>query len=951
MFEIVKEKVSLERVMADISSITLKEAGEWSEPEDVTCPFCGHRDCFKVNPEKDRFQCFSCESSGDVIEYVSKVYSVSALEAAQAIAKQYNLEIPSGYSVIREITRLAATYYHTCLMEDTRKYPELGGMTPLEYQQRVRGHSPETIEKFKLGWSDGGLISYLESTGFETEILETTGLVNKKGNDFLPRKSFIYPHFVGGAVGHFTFKDPTKQLEYQVAKKFRHNQWGFYNQNSVKGAHSVIVVEGENDVISTSSKAPNGYGVIGCIGMISGEQLEWLVENCKDKEIITIFDPDDAGLKYQEKLLKVKGRIQSLKQVCLPKSDDPEKKAMDIDDRIRAGEDLMEIINSARTDAAPGQKPTVEMVDADGSISSIEVDAGGESANGTIVEYERAYYRIRYKEGVPIKTKITNFVIQLKNIYIQSDRREREVIFVREDGKRSRPTKVSSEVKVSLKSFKSLVANAVDASFYGVEADLALLWDFVYQGISEREVYLPTTVGHLREFNGWLFRDCFIGDDGSVNTRDSDGIIWIGGSSSSGIKPMALTEDGDSNGDSANIPDLTTDLDRESRKDLERGFVQNFAKNLGDVGVALIALAWAKSCAYSDRIFDVRRDFPFLFLWGRHGRGKTYVAKWLAGLYGTADSGYTTISGMQKSVGFYRKLAYYASLPVIIDEVRADRTTTEMYGTFRSWYQRSGRTLGIKEEFGVREQKVLSTFIFAGQDQFTDGALRQRCVPIRIPIANRELEETFRWIEGNRYDLSAIGLEWILEASQVDFSELLSRVQALNVELRESGCPQRTSLNWAYIAEFGTQLAEEHFPGFDFLGYIKTASMDDTAEQESEDILAQFFHVVEGLQAGDHPRITGVHVSATGQNELSVWLSEVFRIVEKEMIGSAREEFSKKAIMELLKEEEWCVCTDGRNGLPRAVMSDGIQRRVFKFDIESAPEYIKTLAQFNMRRD
>lgn len=949
MFEIVKEKVSLERVMADISNITLKEAGEWSEPEDVTCPFCGHRDCFKINPEKDRFQCFSCNESGDVIDYVAKVYKVSNLEAAQAIAKEYHLEVPTGYSVVREITRLAADYYHNCLLEDSKKYTELGGMTPLDYQQKVRGHSPEIIQRFKLGWSDGDLIPYLSSLGFESDILETTGLINKKGNDFLPRKSFIYPHFVGSAVGHFTFKDPTKSLEYQVAKKFRHNQWGFYNQNSVKSAHTVIVVEGENDVLSTVARAPEGYGVIGCIGLISGEQLEWIVDNCAGKDIVTIFDPDDAGEKYQAKLLKVKGRIQSLRQVCLPKSTDPEKKAADIDDRLRAGEDLLQILSTARTDSAAGQKPTVELSTADGSVTSIEVGAGSDAnANGTIVEHERAYYRIRYKDGVPSKTKITNFVIQLRNIYIQSDRREREVILIREDGKRSRPTKVSSEVKVSLKSFKSLVANAVDASFYGAESDLPLLWDFVYQGVSEKEVYLPSVVGHLREFKGWLFRECFVGDDGSISDRDEDGVIWIGGNASSGIKPMALSDDSD--GDSSNIPDVVTDLDRESRKELEREFVQNLARNLGDVGVALTALAWAKSCAYSNKLFDRRRDFPFLFLWGRHGRGKTYVAKWLAGLYGTADSGYTTISGMQRSVGFYRKLAYYASLPVVIDEIRADRTTTDMYGTFRSWYQRSGRTLGIKEDFGVREQKILSTFIFAGQDQFTDSALRQRCIPIRIPINNRELEDTFRWIEGNRYDLSAIGLEWILESSMVNFGELYRRIEDLNVSLREAGCPQRTSINWALIAEFGRQLSEEHFPEFDFIEYVVEASRDDTAEQESEDVLAQFFHIIEGLQACENARISGVHVSATGPGELSVWLNEVFRIVEKEMSTTVREGFSKKAITELLKEEEWCISSDSKGNLPRAIMADGVQRRVFKFDLTKAPEYIQVLAEYSQVR-
>lgn len=946
MFETIKAQVPLSRVLADVAGITLIEAGEWSEPEDKTCPFCKHMDCFKVAPGGERWHCFSCDEGGDVIEFVAKAHNVSAVDAARGIAKEYGVELPSNYNAVREITKLAAEYYRQCFLEDTNPYAVLGGKTPAEYQRQVRGHSDETIERAKIGWSDGGLVDYLRSVGFEDELLASTGLVAKSGKgDFLPRKSFIYPHMVGGQVGHFTFKDPTKQLEYQVANKFKHQHWAFYGQNEVKAAGTIVVVEGENDRLSVLAQLPEDWAVIACIGQISGAQVEWLVESCASKDVITIFDPDDGGDKYREKIFKAKTRLKSLKQVMLPRSDNPEKKAEDIDDLLRSGGDLQEIIATySRTDATPGVPQTIEV----GGVQVALVDSEESSANGQITEAGNAYYRIRYKEGVPAKSKLTNFVIRLKNIYIQSDRREREVVFIREDGKHSRPTKVSSDMKVSLKSFKSLVANSIDASFYGREDDLALLWDFVYQGVSEKEVYLPSTVGHLREFHGWLFRDCFVSDAGDVSKRGDDGVIWVGGSASSGIKPVPLSDD--YGGSESDIPDMVIDLDRESREELERDFVQKLAENLGDIGVALTALAWAKSNAYSDRIFDWRRDFPFLFLWGRHGRGKTYIAKWIASLYGTGDNGYTTISGMKRSVGFFRKLAYYASLPVVIDEIRADRDTVEMYGTFRSWYQRSGRTLGTKEEFGVREQKVLSTFIFAGQDQFSDSALRQRCIPIRIPIADRELENTFRWIEGRRPDLSAIGLEWILEASQANWPEMIERMQVFTTELRDRGVHQRVSLNWAMIAEFGQSLAEKYFPGFNLKEYIRQASAEDEADQEDDNVLAQFFQVVEGLQAGEgHPKISGTHVSVDGEN-LYVWIAEVFRIVEKELVNSAREEFSKKAIIELLKEEPWCVSADSSGVQPRAVMGDGVQRRVLKFDLQTAPEYIRVLGDHNARR-
>ena len=936
MFEIIKEKVKVSQAFTKIVGVEIIPSGEWFTPENETCPLCSHHDCFRINPADDFFQCFSCDKSGDVIAFISEVYKVSMLEAARAAAKEFGIDVPTSYNPIREIYRLAAEYYHNILLEDKRKYAELDGLTPLEYQVERRGHSLESLTKFQVGWSDGRVLAFLEGVGFEQELLKESGLMNKAERDFLPQKSFIYPHRIGSQVGHFTFKDPTKKLEYQVPRKFRHQGWAFFNQNSLKDVTTVYVVEGENDLISVDAQLQPHEAVVACIGMISGAQLEWLMDKCSDKNVITIFDPDDGGDKYREKLVKAASRFLSLKCVDLPK--DP---GDDIDDLLKRGAKLPDIVATANVISDGSKAPTVKLPDASGGEVEIELDsgAGSDAGVGSILLHNNAYYRIRYKDGVPQKSKLTNFSINLKNIYIQGDRREREVVFIREDGKHSRPVNVSSEHKVSLKSFKSLVANAVDASFYGREDDLALLWDHVYQGVSEREVNLPNSVGHVREFNGWLFQDCFIGDDGALYHKGKDGVIWLGGGS--GIKPIALSDADDATSDV--IPNMVTDLDKDGRKELERMFIENLVTNIGDVGVALTVLGWAKSNAYSNALFDWRRDFPFLFFWGRHGRGKTFIARWLAALYGTDHCGYVTISGLKRSVGFFRKLAYYASLPVVVDEIRADRDTVELYGTFRSWYQRSGRVLGIKEDFGIKEQKVLSTFIFVGQDKFSDEALRQRCIPVRIPINNRELEKTFNWIEANRSDLPAIGMEWILEAATKNIYDITADIDAVNSELKDAGCNQRTSRNWALVAVFGKMIADEYFPEFDFIEYVKSASGVDMAEQEDENVLSQFFQVIEGLQADE--KIDSKHIVICG-NEIAVWLPEIFRIVEKELVHSAREEFSKKALLELMKEEPWFV----NSSTQKATMGDGVQRRVTWFNLENAPDYVKVLGEYYEKR-
>jgi uncharacterized protein YchJ len=52
-----------------------------------------------------------------------------------------------------------------------------------------------------------------------------------------------------------------------------------------------------------------------------------------------------------------------------------------------------------------------------------------------VFEKEGAYYKLKFKDGVPTSVKLSNFTVRLRNIFIQGQSREREVIFVREDGR------------------------------------------------------------------------------------------------------------------------------------------------------------------------------------------------------------------------------------------------------------------------------------------------------------------------------------------------------------------------------------------------------------------------------------------------------------------------------------------------------------------------------------
>jgi 5S rRNA maturation endonuclease (ribonuclease M5) len=949
MFELVKSQINLLELLSKDIGVDFKECGENTyqiddEKQHGGCPFCGHNDCFKVKHDDDNlgesfYKCFSCDERGSVIDWIANKEKLTVVDAAKKLAKDHGIVLPNDYSPIQELFNVAAGYYHNCFKEICNvPQMKLGKMTPMEYQTKVRQRKPETIDSFTIGWSDGGLIEFLESIGYDPELLLESGLKSKKtGKDFLPSECFIYPHELKNRVSHFTFKDPIKKLAYQLPNKFVLNGVLFYNQDSIKTSDTVIVVEGENDVLSVV-EANSGHAVIGTIGQISGSQLDWLRENLGGKNLVTIFDPDEAGDKYRSKLEKIKGAFKSLKQI-------KPAEEKDIDEHLSAGTTLASILESVP--AQVESKKTYQPPSIPG-CSSVSEDAESPpemeiaSENNSFFEKQGCYWKVKYKDGEPIYTKVSNFTLQLRNVYATEDGdRLREIVVIREDGFVSDPVLANSEIKVSLKSFRTLLARAADADFTGTDHDLIAMWELVYSKSTETLVKVTRVVGRHDKTRGWIFRNKFISDAGWEVEPDESGIFWLS-NKSQGIRPDPLNKTGHSN-EMSDIPCLYTESSPAERDELLKGFVQNLAKNLGDTGAALIMLAWMNACAYSNSIFPLNYSFPFLFVWGSNGEGKGTICSWLMDIYDLATTGRTAISQLKSGVGFGRKAEYYASLPMWIDEIRADKDTQEYSSTFRSYYDRTSRTMGAKDGFGVKVQEVRSCFMFAGEDHFEDPATKERCITVRVPKLGREKVESYQWIDSQKGLLSSIGYKWILESVNEDHAKLKTEIKALDRSLIvEAKCSARKSKNWAVVGLFAIRLAEKYMPSFDMKKYLFEASSKDSEMQKSETTVAQFFETVESIMSQEgFPKLTTSHIIRE-DNLLHVWFPHVYRVVDEAYHGKFA--FTKNAVLSQLREEPYFV-SDTRKiqmGL------SGVRRVVITLDLTKAPDVIKNIGQSNV---
>jgi 5S rRNA maturation endonuclease (ribonuclease M5) len=848
---------------------------------------------------------------------------------------------------------------------------ELAKLTPSEYQMKVRGHSEEILKQERIGWSDGGLVAYLEALGFDNEILDASGLRSQKtGRDFLPSKVFIYPHYVKGKVSHYSFKDPLKKLAYQLPNRYSLNGHLFWGQDTISSSDTIFIVEGENDRLSLLEAGKTA--VLATIGQISGAQLDWMRENLSDKHIVTLFDSDEAGDKYRTKVEKIRRFFKSLIQVA------PGERENDIDELLKEGKSLNEIIEAGKTpesqESAPWETTGIHKRTADahashyaelvnGTNAETGVDAesvregenseleilppGKDLTQNSVVQKKGCYWRVSFKDGVPQYNKISDFVIVLKNIYITEDGdRHREVIIVREDGQKSNPMLIDSETKVSLKPFRTLIARAVDGTFNGNERDMSGVWELVYSQSPETQVRVTRTVGRHEGMRGWIFRNKFISDTGTVIDPDKDGVFWLAGKTV-GIRPESLnvaSNQPSANGDNSgkvDIPRIEPDLSREDAEELMKGIVENLSKNLNNPGQALILLGWMYACIYSNVIFSLNKSFPFLFLWGTKGKGKTSIAKWMQDFYDMRDCGYTSVPQLRSAVGWGRKVEYYSSLPVFIDEIRADKETEEYISLFRSYYDRTPRTMGVKDGFGVKTQEVRSCFMFVGEDLFEDPAARERCIPVRIPVNNRELMESYRWLEDRRHLFSGIVYHWILQAADENDESLKDEIRELDKLLvKEAHCSQRTSKNWAVIGVFAKRIADKYMPEFDFKQYLFKASSEEATSQKQDTTVMQFFELVEGMMAQEHPKVTIQHVITDG-NLVHIWFPAVYKQVLDDSKGKFP--FSKNAVLSAIREEPFFVSDDRKVKMGL----NGIRRIVLTLDMSKAPDVIKNIGQYN----
>lgn len=291
-FETIKQSLNILQVITKETGLQLK--GKHLEE----CPFCHGHECFSIKDDEGFYKCFQCDSKGDVFNFLENYHhldSSSALEKAAKLAgiilkDRKRLKDVAGLNLtVKESIFLdAAKHYHS-------HYPMNGGRS---YLIEKRGHKEEIVKAMQVGWSEGLLVDFLRSQGYTDEQIKASGLAkeiehkdSKHLVDIIPKNCAIFPHFDRDKVLKITFKDPQKVHQFQIGKEHWGEGWRFYNQDSLRKFNEIIVVEGENDLLSVLDAGIEH--VIATTGSPADYQIQALKSFCASKHIYLWMDNDE----------------------------------------------------------------------------------------------------------------------------------------------------------------------------------------------------------------------------------------------------------------------------------------------------------------------------------------------------------------------------------------------------------------------------------------------------------------------------------------------------------------------------------------------------------------------------------------------------------------------------------------------------------------------------------
>ena len=501
------------------------------------------------------------------------------------------------------------------------------------------------------------------------------------------------------------------------------------------------------------------------------------------------------------------------------------------------------------------------------------------------------YIATRQRGGKSLVDEIiSNFTIKILATHDTSEGIIREVIFINEQGKHSRAFQLCSDDMARSDNFASFCMNKGDFVWRGNRDDLLTLWESEFLMMDEgRHIFEPDHIGWIGQEKMWLFGNvAYVVTDKRELRADKNQTFWI---EKRGIKPVALSVTTGKNIISEGIPFIHFgEID-------EKEILLKLSETIGS-NQAKQCLGWVCSVAYMEWIFERYSCFPFMFITGKRGCGKSTIAEWLMNFFGLENSG--KMASETTPVALQRYMSYYSSLPVFIDEYRNTEQIRYKTGLLRNAYNRQSAGKGIKADFGIREAKIRGTLLLAGEETPEDNALLTRCIPVYISERERK-KNHFSWFMSNRMRFSSFLYRVIKEKSRERFFSIFEEAKQ---HFTEQGVDERTAINFSIIVSgYATAFGDTDV---DFAKWITSETHKIRAEQDEEQPVNVFIEYLIAMKTKGmvDARYWAVGMDGYGQKAVFLYFEGLFNEWSQEYRKTrGTVPFKKSAIRAYLKEE------------------------------------------------
>ncbi len=311
----------------------LKARGdEW----ECRCPF--HDDkkpSFNVNVRTGQWHCHACGEQGNEVTFYARLHNVNTAEAARAIKAQGNgtvIPLTSRRPAPAAEAPAPAKTMDPKLAEEAHARL-LKSKAPLQWLIGVRGLTPETIKRFRLGLTE--------------KADRITVPVYAENGALLNLRLYDWRH--------------TSDQKFLNTKGF-----GTIRLWPVESlvADQILLVEGEPDCLLACQL---GYAGLTGTGGAGNWKEEWTTQ-LAGKSVVILYDADEAGREGREKVAgALAGVAREVRLVDLPLAGTKEEK--DLTDFVKKGGTREEIdkliaeasvIRPAETAASPGAAPAPE---------------------------------------------------------------------------------------------------------------------------------------------------------------------------------------------------------------------------------------------------------------------------------------------------------------------------------------------------------------------------------------------------------------------------------------------------------------------------------------------------------------------------------------------------------------------------------------------------------------